>query len=158
MASADDGTAQTGRSGRSPPGSRGRGGAGEVSLTEVADEPFIVLRHRYGLRSIIEDLFREAGIRPRIAFEGEETRTLRGLVAAGLGVAVVPPGDAVAGVAEREIAGARRMIGLVWVADRTRPPAVENFRRFVLAHAAEYEVDPDEVAYSTVASRRSPEP
>jgi LysR family transcriptional regulator, transcription activator of glutamate synthase operon len=110
----------------------------EVSLTEVADEPFIVLRHGYGLRSIIENLFREAGIRPKIAFEGEEASTLRGLVAAGLGVAVVPPGDAVVGVAEREIAGARRRIGLVWVADRTRPPAVENFRHFVLAHAAEY--------------------
>jgi DNA-binding transcriptional LysR family regulator len=113
----------------------------EVSLTEVADEPFIVLRHRYGLRSIIENLFREAGIRPKIAFEGEEIRTLRGLVAAGLGVAVVPPGDAVAGIAERVFAGARRRIGLVWVADRTRPPAVENFRHFVLAHAAEYGVE-----------------
>jgi LysR family transcriptional activator of glutamate synthase operon len=107
----------------------------EVSLADVADEPFIVMRHGYGLRSITETLFREAGIRPEIAFEGEEAATLRGLVAAGLGVAVVPPGDPVTGAAEPEITGASRTIGLAWVPDRTRPPAVEDFRRFVLGYA-----------------------
>jgi DNA-binding transcriptional LysR family regulator len=108
-------------------------GRAEVDLADVAAEPFIVMRDGYGLRSITDELFRTAGIRPEIAFEGEEATTLRGLVAAGLGVAVVPPGDRVAGVEEIVITGARRTIGLAWVADRTRPPAVEDFRRFVIA-------------------------
>jgi LysR family transcriptional regulator, transcription activator of glutamate synthase operon len=108
----------------------------EVSLADVADEPFIVMRPEYGLRAITELLFREAGIRPEIAFEGEEAATLRGLVAAGLGVAVVPPGDPVAGAAEPEITGASRTIGLAWVPDRTRLPVVEDFRRFVVDRAA----------------------
>jgi DNA-binding transcriptional LysR family regulator len=107
-------------------------GRAEVDLADVAAEPFIVMRDGYGLRSITDELFRTAGIRPEIAFEGEEATTLRGLVAAGLGVAVVPPGDRVTGVEETVIAGARRTIGLAWVADRTRPPAVEDFRRFVI--------------------------
>jgi DNA-binding transcriptional LysR family regulator len=111
-------------------------GRTEVDLAEVAAEPFIVMRHGYGLRSITEGLFRAAGVRPEIAFEGEEATTLRGLVAAGLGVAVVPPGDPVAGAEEVVIAGARRTIGLAWVADRTRTPAVEDFRRFVIRRSA----------------------
>jgi DNA-binding transcriptional LysR family regulator len=111
-------------------------GRDEVDLVDVADEPFIVMRDGYGLRSITDELFRTAGIRPEIAFEGEEATTLRALVAAGLGVAVVPPGDRVAGVAETVIAGARRTIGLAWVDGRTRTPAVEDFRRFVIRGSA----------------------
>jgi LysR family transcriptional regulator, transcription activator of glutamate synthase operon len=110
-------------------------GHAEVDIADVADEPFIVMRDGFGLRSITDRLFRAAGIRPEIAFEGEEATTLRALVAAGLGVAVVPPGDPVAGVAETVIAGAYRTIGLAWVADRTRTPAVEDFRRFVIARS-----------------------
>jgi LysR family transcriptional regulator, transcription activator of glutamate synthase operon len=107
----------------------------EVSLAEAADEPFVVLRPGFGLRSITEELFRASGIRPRITFEGEEATTVRGLVAAGLGVAVVPPSVQTAGVVDVPITGARRTIGLAWVDGRTRLPAVEEFRRFVIGRA-----------------------
>jgi LysR family transcriptional regulator, transcription activator of glutamate synthase operon len=107
-------------------------GRAEVDLADLAAEPFILMRPGYGLRSITDELFRAAGIRPEIAFEGEEATTLRALAGAGLGVAVVPPGDPVAGVAETLIAGARRTIGLAWVDGRTRTPVVEDFRRFVV--------------------------
>jgi DNA-binding transcriptional LysR family regulator len=110
-------------------------GRPEVDLADVAAEPFILMHHGFGLRSITEELFRTAGIRPEIAFEGEEATTLRALVAAGLGVAVVPPGDRVAGVAEVTITGAQRTIGLAWAPGRTHPPAVEEFRRFVIRHS-----------------------
>jgi LysR family transcriptional regulator, transcription activator of glutamate synthase operon len=110
-------------------------GLSEVDLVDVAEEPFILMRHGFGLRSITEELFREAGIRPEIAFEGEEATTVRALVGAGLGVAVVPPGDPVAGVSEVVISGARRTIGLAWSSSRTRPPAVEGFRRFVISRS-----------------------
>jgi LysR family transcriptional activator of glutamate synthase operon len=110
-------------------------GFAEVDLADVADEPFILMRHGFGLRSITEDLFRAAGIRPGIAFEGEEATMVRALVGAGLGVAVVPPGEPVAGVSDVAIAGARRTIGLAWAEGRTRPPAVEDFRRFVISRS-----------------------
>lgn len=104
-----------------------------VRLADAAGEPFIVMRPGYGLRSITEELFRREDVRPRIAFEGEEAATLRGLVAAGLGVAVVPPGERTPGVVDLAIDGARRTIGLAWVGDRVRPPVVEEFRRHVIA-------------------------
>ncbi|GAA0336784.1 LysR family transcriptional regulator [Actinoallomurus spadix] len=110
-------------------------GRHRVRPSDAACEPFILMRPGYGLRSITDELFREEGVRPDIAFEGEEAATLRGLVAAGLGVAIVPPGEPVPGVTEVVLAGARRTIGLVWVEGRTRPPAVEGFRRFVISRA-----------------------
>ena len=111
-------------------------GREEVSLAEASADPFILVRHGYGLRSITEELFRGEGIRPEIAFEGEEVATLRGLVAAGLGGAVVPPGEPTAGVSDIVITGARRTIGLAWMADRTRIPVVEDFRCFVVGGGA----------------------
>lgn len=110
-------------------------GLAEVGLEAVADEPFILMRHGFGLRSITEELFRAAGIRPEIAFEGEEATTVRALVGAGLGVAVVPPGEPVAGVTDVLISGAQRTIGLTWVEGRTHPPAVEDFRNFVISRS-----------------------
>jgi len=62
-----------------------------IRLAEVADEPFILMRESYALRVLTERLCAEAGFTPNIAFEGEEVETLRALVAAGLGVALLPP-------------------------------------------------------------------
>ncbi|MEO6898390.1 MAG: LysR family transcriptional regulator [Mycobacteriaceae bacterium] len=65
-------------------------GRQRVRLTEVADEPWVVLAHGYGLRTITEGLWAGSGIEPQVAFEGQEAATLRGLAAAGLGVALLP--------------------------------------------------------------------
>ena len=44
----------------------------------------------YSLRPIVWHACLEAGFTPKIAFEGEETDTIRGLVAAGMGVSLLP--------------------------------------------------------------------
>jgi LysR family transcriptional regulator, transcription activator of glutamate synthase operon len=109
-----------------------------VRLEEVADEPWVVLAHGYGLRATTEELCRRAGFSPRVAFEGEDVVTLRGLVGAGLGVALVPlPRSSGApiptaaphlAVADR---GCSRTVGLAWHRERYRPPVTEAFRAFV---------------------------
>jgi LysR family transcriptional regulator, transcription activator of glutamate synthase operon len=101
-------------------------GRARVRLDELADDEFVVMRPEYGLRGITDALFAQAGFTPRIAFEGEDPETLRGLVAAGLGVALLP-GEGIA-VADR---GASRTIGLAWHPERYRPPASEAFAEFV---------------------------
>ena len=72
-----------------PAGHRLDGTAG-IRLDAVRDEPFIMLEPGYGMRSIVESLCRRAGFRPRVAFQGQDLHTVRGLVSAGLGVAVAP--------------------------------------------------------------------
>ncbi|TXS56586.1 LysR family transcriptional regulator [Streptomyces sp. t39] len=107
-----------------------------VRLAEAADETFVTLEPGYGLRRITDDLCAEAGFTPRVAFEGEEAETLRGLVAAGLGVALLPP-PAVArpGVVELTVTAPRavREIGLAWLDGHPDTPPVAAFKRFLLS-------------------------
>ncbi|MBT2531996.1 LysR family transcriptional regulator [Arthrobacter sp. ISL-48] len=61
-------------------------------LQDIRVDPFVAMGPGYGLRSLTDALFREAGFRPRIAFESQDSHTVRGLVSAGLGVSILPPG------------------------------------------------------------------
>ncbi|MYV89554.1 LysR family transcriptional regulator [Streptomyces sp. SID1034] len=111
-------------------------GRKRVRLAEAADETFVTLEPGYGLRRITDDLCTEAGFAPRIAFEGEEAETLRGLVAAGLGVALLPP-PAVArpGVVELTVTAPRavREIGVAWLDGHPDTPPVAAFKAFLLS-------------------------
>jgi DNA-binding transcriptional LysR family regulator len=62
-----------------------------VQLPELEGQPILGLSPAYGLRSITDTLLNHAGVRIAYAFEGEDVQTVRGLVAAGLGIAIVPP-------------------------------------------------------------------
>src|SRR5690349_366170 len=119
-------------------------GRGQVRLAEVAAEPFISLRPASGLRRQTDELCQRAGFRPDVIFEGDDLSNVRGFVAAGLGVAVLPAPragspEAVPGpVAYLEIQdeGAVRQIFLTWSAERRLLPATDLFRRHVLGRAA----------------------
>lgn len=65
-------------------------GRDQVAVADLADEPMVALKAGYGLRHVTDRLCREAGFSPRIEIEVTELSTLRSLVAAGMGVAVVP--------------------------------------------------------------------
>jgi LysR family transcriptional regulator, transcription activator of glutamate synthase operon len=115
-----------------------------VPLAEVVAEPFIGLRPSSALRKLTDDLCEAAGFRPEVIFEGDDLSNVRGFVAAGLGVAVVPapragsPEAAPGPVVYREIpdSGAVREICLTWPAERRLLPAVELFRRHVIGRAS----------------------
>ncbi|KMS92048.1 LysR family transcriptional regulator [Prauserella rugosa] len=108
--------------------------AGHVRLVDLAAEPFVMLEHGYGLRQITDRLCAQAGFEPEVAFEGQESETVRGLVASGLGVALLPkfePGTP-AGIVEVPLRPrATRTVGLAWPSLRPLPPAVAAFRDFV---------------------------
>jgi LysR family transcriptional activator of glutamate synthase operon len=114
-----------------------------VELREVAAEPFVMLRRTFALRHGSEDLCREAGFVPTIAFEGDDLPTVEGFVAAGLGVAIVPlarrrPGAGtdsdIRYLTITEPAAARE-IGIAWSTERRLLPAAERFRRHVIDEA-----------------------
>ncbi|MGW8381012.1 LysR family transcriptional regulator [Streptomyces sp. ODS28] len=106
-----------------------------IRLAEAADESFVTLERGYGMRRILDDLCAQAGFKPRIAFEGEEAETARGLVAAGLGVALLPPPVITRpGVRELTVTAPRavREIGLAWRAGQPETPPVAAFKQFLL--------------------------
>ncbi|MET1086000.1 MAG: LysR family transcriptional regulator [Arthrobacter sp.] len=123
-----------------------------VSVDDIRSDPFVALGPGYGLRSLTDALFREAGYRPRIAFESQDSHTARGLVSAGLGVSILPPGDDAPGrdvSAETGNLGwvevpldsalAFRDVGLSWRqrSQEMEPPGVRLFRAMVLAEGPE---------------------
>jgi LysR family transcriptional regulator, transcription activator of glutamate synthase operon len=114
-----------------------------IHLSEVSAEPFVSLRPASALRKLTDDLCERAGFRPAVVFEGDDLSTVRGFVAAGLGVAIVPapragsPESAAGPVLYREIPDehAVREICLTWSAERHLLPAAELFRRHVITSA-----------------------
>jgi LysR family transcriptional activator of glutamate synthase operon len=115
-----------------------------IDLAEVSDEPFVALRPSSALRRLSDELCEEAGFRPDVVFEGDDLSTVRGFVAAGLGVAIVPaprqgsPESAAGPLRYCEIRDvwAAREITLTWSAERRLLPAAEQFRRHVMARAS----------------------
>ncbi|MBZ5737707.1 LysR family transcriptional regulator [Nocardioides mangrovi] len=108
-------------------------GRKRVALRELAEEEMVMIPPGFGFRQLTDDLLRTAGITPPISFESQDLATIEGLVAAGLGVAIVP--EHLAGASGTvgitlEGASVRRSIGLVWRTDRDLSPAAARFRDF----------------------------
>jgi DNA-binding transcriptional LysR family regulator len=107
-----------------------------IRLAELADEQFVGLEPGFGLRLLTDELCAAAGFVPKLAFAGQETDTVRGMVAAELGIAVVPASDDTPPPGVVEIAlspRSVRTIGVVWLAGRPMTSAVRAFRDFAIA-------------------------
>ena len=105
-----------------------------VRMADLAREPSVGMKPGYGLRRITDELAEAARFLPILAFEGDDVDTLRGLIAAGLGVAVLPEAEPTPRPGTVEIPlrpKATRHIGLIWAADRALAPAALAFRDFV---------------------------
>jgi LysR family hydrogen peroxide-inducible transcriptional activator len=61
-----------------------------LALEDLREEPFVLLSQRYGVRQLVVDECEHAGFTPRIALESGDVGIVQGLVAAGLGVTVIP--------------------------------------------------------------------
>jgi LysR family transcriptional regulator, transcription activator of glutamate synthase operon len=110
-----------------------------VDLRQAATETFVGLTPRNDLRRVFDSLCERAGFVPQLAFEGEEHETLRGLVRAGLGVAVLPraphhdPALVEITLRDRE---ARRHVRAVWQKGRRLAPAARRFVTFLTTSGA----------------------
>jgi molybdate transport repressor ModE-like protein len=65
-------------------------GRRRLSLADLAEEHFVASTSVCGCRKITETVCREAGFEPRVAFEADETMAAQALVAAGVGVTLLP--------------------------------------------------------------------
>ncbi|MFJ4651762.1 LysR family transcriptional regulator [Nocardia sp. NPDC088792] len=116
----------------------------QVRLSEVAEADFIALHPGFGMRRILDDLCAAADFRPRVVFESSDLVTVAGLVAAGLGVAILPaeepplrgpqPGPVLVPLADP---GATRAVGLIWSSTAVHGEVVRRFRDFAFDWAVE---------------------
>lgn len=105
-------------------------GRDTVNLADFADEPFIGMLPGYGTRMLLDNLAAAAGFTPRLVFESMELTTVAGLVAAGLGSALLPLDDPYLQATNLIPLDppAYRELGMVW---QPGSPAADQFRDFV---------------------------
>lgn len=121
-----------------PPGSGLFAAGTPCALTVARDASFVCLPVDSGLRAILDEATAAAGFTPRVEFETYSAASIRELVSAGLGVALVAgsvacaPGPPVE-VAELRPAPRHPGIGVVARADPT--PAAAAFVDFVVRSA-----------------------
>jgi DNA-binding transcriptional LysR family regulator len=114
------------------------------SLPEVAELPLIGFRQCRSVHQV-ETRFRDSGLEPRIVFRSDDNGTIQGLVAAGVGAALVPlltvelghEGTSVLGLVDVP----PRRIGIAWHRDRHRSPAMLAFVESAQTVCAEVEQD-----------------
>jgi DNA-binding transcriptional LysR family regulator len=108
-----------------------------IRLAEASGEDFICTLPSNSLRIITDELCEAAGFVPRIVFESEQVATIRGLVGAGLGVALLPAGtelDPAVTSVRITRPKAARTICVNWMADRELTAPVAEFRDFLLGY------------------------
>jgi LysR family transcriptional regulator, transcription activator of glutamate synthase operon len=109
---------------------------GSVGFDELADQRFVALNREHTLRRIFDDACVRHGVTPTIAFEGTDIATLRGLIGARLGIAILPR----ASTPSRDVVEIAvdddhlvRPIAIGWMVNRFLPPSASSFRDSALA-------------------------
>lgn len=109
-----------------------------IDLAETAPYPQVFFEKSSGIRAVVEQMFSNIGVEPRIAYETEEDQVIAGLVARGFGIAVVPYMDLLLKLEVKilQIDSPQYKRELFMVNDDSvfMPPCVRNFRQFVLEH------------------------
>nr|WP_269151135.1 LysR substrate-binding domain-containing protein [Spelaeicoccus albus] len=109
-----------------------------VTLADVVGHPYLAMTPGHGMRRLTDALFTRDGLEPDIAFEGSDIETLRGLAAAGLGVAIVPRAHRLQPSTAVELPlggpGAYRDVGIAWTETGRATPVAARFRRFAVEH------------------------
>ena len=116
---------------------------GSVTLRDVEAEPLITLKPNYSLRTLVDQSFELAHSHPQIIFEGDDVNTLASLVAAKLGVSIIPniPGVEHLVIVYLPITFpvCKRAVGIAWNTTKQLSPAALTFQQFVIRHFAEQE-------------------
>lgn len=108
-----------------------------ISLGKLKDEKFITFRSRLSLQELFRDACLQAGFEPNIVFEGEDMDTIKGLVAAGFGIALMPensvayhlpPSISVIAIDAPKIS---RAVGVIRPHDRELAPSEQLFSNYI---------------------------
>lgn len=118
-----------------PPGHR-LAGRRTLTMGDVAAETFVVFRRGATIRRRVDEAAEAAGFSPRVLFETNSVTRMGSLVAAGLGIAVLPASDAArfassVVVVPFESPALAHAVYVSWSARRRRSPAARAFAALV---------------------------
>jgi LysR family transcriptional activator of glutamate synthase operon len=105
-----------------------------LRLNDLAQEMFLSPVPGNTLRTILEKACAEAKFVPKIGFEALDHGTLRGMIAAGLGIGMLPRSPVrVSGIVEIKLSQPRvvRPLAIGWIEERYLAPCAAAFRDFL---------------------------
>lgn len=115
-----------------------------IDLREVEQEPFVSLKPGHTMRTLTDSFCQQAGFTPKVAFEGDDSSTIRGLITAGIGVGFAsdlmlrgiphPTTGVALHISEPHC---ERSIGLAWRNDQYQSLVAQQFRMFVMHYFEE---------------------
>ncbi|NTW72879.1 MAG: LysR family transcriptional regulator [Eubacteriaceae bacterium] len=110
-----------------------------IDLIETIPYPQIMFTKKSGLRPIIDDLFKQIGAQPNIAYEVEEDQVIAGLVSKNFGIAVGPNMPILdfmnLKVLKITSPSWERIFYLAVMKDKYLAPIVHDFKNFTIKHA-----------------------
>jgi len=116
------------------------GRRGMVDLTELADEPLLLLKQWFGARARFDAACNAAEIHPRVLLESGAPTTLVALAAVGYGVALIPSNIQMLQTEVRSVLLAHRKVpigwwsSVAWNQNRFLPPYAGEFVGELVAH------------------------
>mgnify|MGYP005762040215 FL=1 len=106
-----------------------------VSLEEAAAYPQVFFTKSSGLRPVIDHLFEQAKIRPRIAYEIEEDSSMAGLIAQNFGIGIMPDIPVLrtlnVDILPLNLPKHRRYVYMALCRNHYHPPVVDKFIKYV---------------------------
>jgi DNA-binding transcriptional LysR family regulator len=127
-------------------------GKRSLSLAQLADEPWVASTSGCGCRQLTDRACQDAGFQPRVAFECDDTLASQALVAAGVGVTILPRLALTTihpGVVVRNLSRSTPVVRRIWAAREEgayHSPASEAMVQILLDVAEEFRSATLEVA------------
>jgi len=111
----------------------------KIDLIETIPYSQIFFTQKSGLRPIIDDLFRQIGQQPKIAYEVEEDQVIAGFVAKNFGIAVIPNMTILSSMNLKVLKitnpNIERFFYLAVMKDRYLAPVVQKFKNYIIEHS-----------------------
>ena len=114
-----------------------------VQLDQLRNDSFVLYPEGFILRKIVVDACQQIGFEPKVSFEGDDIDTIKGLVAAGLGVTMLPEITLYDNIPRTTVKipitepTVTRTVGMIIPKERKLPPTEQLFYDFLKNYYAE---------------------
>ncbi len=114
-----------------------------LPLDQLRNDSFVLYPKGFILHEIVVNACKQLGFQPRVSFEGDDMDTIKGLVAAGLGVTLLPEITLYDNIPRTTVKiplsepKVTRTVGVIIPTDRELPPSEKLFYDFLINYYAD---------------------
>ncbi|MFT9849487.1 LysR family transcriptional regulator [Aneurinibacillus sp. REN35] len=108
-----------------------------IMLHQLRNDSFVLFPEGFVLRQIIMEACQQIGFKPAVSFEGEDIDAIKGLVAAGLGITLIPEITLIDSIPRTTVKvpisepAVTRTVGVIVPSERKLLPTEELFYKFL---------------------------